>query len=621
MNDHDCEPCGISRRAVIKGAGAATTVALALPAMGTSVAFASTNATRRGDVIVNVFLRGGMDGLSVVVPRVDAAGAGFYQAARPTLAVDPGAALPLNNDFGLHPAMSSLMPIWSRGDLALLPTCGFPINNRSHFTVQRQIDHGMGTTASSPNGWLARHLDLMPELDPVGVRAADMPRGQRSMYGSTVSITMGSVASFRVNGFTGSGGAAQAALRELHSVGSNVVTDRANQALEALDVVAAAPISPPANGAMYPSTGRGRRFGEHMRQIAQLIRADVGLEAAATQANLGWDSHANQGRFTDGSNRNSLEALAQVLAAFATDLGPLMDRVTVVLMTEFGRTFAENGNGGTDHGRASTAFVMGGGIRGGLYGDWPGLAPGDIDRNGLRVTVDYRYVLADIVEHRLGNMALDQVLPGFVLDPAQRLNLADPLPPVAETPAEPDPEEVVEIDEPEPAAEAIVVAPPIASSASYLWSSPDGASIRVDLPAPADDPTRVEIEAIRMALGEAPISYALALVDNSGASTATVAPVLVVSGEDGVLTYREAWVLADLWRRSATDVLLAQQAGELVTRLQATATVAPGSIAAVLLAAPGEQESILEVRLATPQGDVVLAPTAIDLTELVDATP
>jgi hypothetical protein len=157
------------------------------------------------------------------------------------------------------------------------------LNNRSHFTVQRQMDFGLGTTAGGVTGWVARHLDLAPEILPVGVRAADMPRGQRSMAGSTVSITMGSVSSFRVNGFTGPGGVAQTALRELHSGGSNIVTDRAVQALDALDLVAAAPISPPANGAVYPATGRGRQFGEHMRQIAQLIRADVGLEAAATQ--------------------------------------------------------------------------------------------------------------------------------------------------------------------------------------------------------------------------------------------------------------------------------------------------------------------------------------------------
>lgn len=489
----DRAPGHISRRTVIKGAGAATTVAIALPAMGTGIAFATDGNGRRGDVVVNVFLRGGMDGLSMVVPRHEGAGAGHYLAARPTLAVDPAAVIPLNDDFGLHPTMAALMPLWTDRNLALLPTAGFPVDNRSHFTVQRQMDYGVSREPVS-SGWLARHLDSVPTPATAGLRAADMPRGQRSMQGSNVSITMGSVESFRIAGFAGPGGAAQAALRELHSGGGSIVTDRARQALDALDVVAAAPISPPANGAMYPRTGPGRRFGEHMREIAQLIRADVGIEAAATQANLNWDLHANQGRWDDGTMQRSLHALADVLGAFATDLGPLIDRVTVVLMTEFGRTFFENGNGGTDHGRASTTIVMGGGIRGGLYGDWPGLAAGDVDRNGLRVTVDYRYVLADILEHRLDNPALGQVLPGFVPDEAQRLNLADPLPSLVD-------DSTAEEETPP----AVITAPTVGGAATYRWTSADGGVAHLAVPAPPDDETLLRMESLRVAMGADPV--------------------------------------------------------------------------------------------------------------------
>jgi uncharacterized protein (DUF1501 family) len=610
----DCTTCGISRRAVLKGAGAVATVAVAVPAFGTSVAFASTNATRRGDVIVNVFLRGGMDGLSVVVPRNEGAGASHYLAARPTLAVDPGATIPLTSDFGMHPAMSALMPVWNRGDLALLPTAGFPVNNRSHFTVQRQMDYGLGTTAAGVNGWLARHLDLMPETDPVGVRAADMPRGQRSMSGSTVSITMGSVSSFRVNGFTGPGGMAQAALRELHSGTSNIVTDRALQALDALDLVAAAPISPPANGAVYPATGRGRQFGEHMRQIAQLIRADVGLEAAATQGNLSWDTHANQGTYLSGTNRESLGALAQVLAAFAQDLGPMMDRVTVVLMTEFGRTFRENGNGGTDHGRASTVFVMGGGIRGGLYGDWPGLAPDDIDRNGLRVTVDYRYVLADILQHRLDSHSLGQVLPGFVIDEARRLNLADPLPPVEEV------DDIDETDETEDDSaddEAPIVVIGSVAASTYRWDAPGGGVVYVDVPAPADDPTVAQIETIRDQLGAATASYLLMTIDNSLGAEPVTAPVTLLAGASGTTSYRPAWVLLDLWVGEGIH----PDAAALAASLHDSSTVAPGAVGPVVLAASGPLPEFSEVRLDTAAGEVVLVLDEVDLSESLEPVP
>jgi uncharacterized protein (DUF1501 family) len=609
----DCTSSGISRRAVLKGAGAVTTVALAVPAFGTSVAFASPNATRRGDVVVNVFLRGAMDGLSVVVPRHEGAGASHYLRARPTLAVDPAATIPLSTDFGLHPAMDALMPVWSRGDLALVPTAGFPLDNRSHFTVQRQMDLGLGTIGGGGNGWLARHLGLKPVTGPVGVRAADMPRGQRSMAGSTVPMTMGSVSSFGVNGFTGPGGAAQAALRELHSVGSSIVTDRALQALDALDLVAAAPISPPANGAVYPATGRGRQFGEHLRQIAQLIRADIGLEAAATQANLGWDTHANQGTHLSGTNRESLEALAQVLSAFAQDLGPLMDRVTVVLMTEFGRTFRENGNGGTDHGRASTLFVMGGGIRGGLYGDWPGLAPADIDGNGLRVTVDYRYAIADILQHRLDDPALGRVLPGFLVDEARRLNLAEPL----ASPETAEDEDEAEAERSEP---PIVARAPGAAS-TYVWVSPAGGEVRVAVPAPLDDPTRAEVEAVREALGAASASYLLATLDNSAGTEPLALPIARLAGDAVVSSHRAAWALVDVWRSTTTDEDADRQAVELVTRMRSATPVAPGAVGHVLLAASGPLPAFTEVRIDTGYGEVVLAPEGIGLVTSLDPVP
>ncbi|MGY6502225.1 MAG: DUF1501 domain-containing protein [Acidimicrobiales bacterium] len=612
MTQTDCEPCLISRRTVLKGAGAATTVAIAVPALGTGVAFASTNADRRGDVVVNVFLRGGMDGLSVVAPRTQNAGADHYLQARPTIAVDPGALLPLDADLGLHPAMSALMPMWGNGDLALIPTAGFPLDNRSHFTVQRQMDYGVGTTAARNNGWLARYLDNLQATTPVGIRAADIPRGEPSLAGSNVSITMGSVERFNIAGFNLSAAAAQEALRTLHSGASNLVTDRATQALDALDLVANADITPPANGAVYPTTGQGRGFGEQMRQIAQLIRADVGIEAAATRGNLNWDTHGNQGTWTAGNNRNSLEALAQVLAAFYTDLGALRNRVTVVLMTEFGRTFRENGSFGTDHGRASTMMVIGGGIRGGLYGDWPGLAPADIDRNGLRVTTDYRNVLLDILEHRLEAPAVDRILPGFVPDPAQRLNLADPLPPLDTVP-EPAPP----VEEPVPEPTTPIVVPPSAPAvATYLWTSPDGGQVTIDVPAPADDPVITELEAVRALVGGAAASYVQVVLDNSVGTADLVAPIVVVDDGATALTHREAWVAVELWQAGDSDATFVERTTALVDRIQGSATAAPGSVTTVILAASGAAVAPVEVRLVAPGGaELVLVPAEVDLVE------
>jgi uncharacterized protein (DUF1501 family) len=419
----------ISRRAVLKGAGAVGTVAVASPGWGT-MAFASNNATRIGDVVVNIFLRGGMDGLSVVVPRHEGAGAGFLAAARPTLAVDPASVIALNDDFGLHPMMAPLMNVWNANRLALIPAAGFPNDDRSHFAVQRKMDEGLDNGAVG-SGWLARHLDNTVSPPPGGLRAVSLPNSQRSLSGSSVAVTLNSTDTFRVDGFrnTGNSGAlVRAALQDLHAVDdTKVVNSRAHEALLALDIVNNATPSTPQNGAVYPTGGRGRTTGRVLAEVAELIRADVGLEAVATEANFGWDLHDSFGNQVDGRQAQNLAALAEVLATFAQDLGSHMDRVTVVVMTEFGRTFRENGGAGVDHGRASTMFVMGGGIRGGLYGAWPGLAPAEIDRNGLRVTVDYRSVLADVLHHRLatGNMAA--VLPGYVDTPDKRLNLAVPL--------------------------------------------------------------------------------------------------------------------------------------------------------------------------------------------------
>jgi len=423
----------ISRRAILKGAGAVGTVAVATPGFGT-LAFASNNATRVGDVVVNIFLRGGMDGLSVVGPRTEAAGANFLAAARPTLAVDPASLLPLTVDFGLHPAMAPLMNVWGDGltnnRLALIPAAGFPNGDRSHFSVQRKMDEGLEDGAVG-SGWLARHLDNTTSPGPDGLRAVSLPNGQRSLSGSGVAVTLRSTDSFRVDGFRNngnSGAMVRAALQDLHAVDADrVVNTRAQEALNALDIINNTTLSTPANGAVYPSGGRGRNLGRVLAEVAALVRADTGLEAVATDANLGWDLHNNFGNQTDGRQAQNLGALAEVLAAFAQDLGPDMDRVTVVLMTEFGRTFRENGGAGVDHGRASTMFVMGGGIRGGVYGDWPGLAPDNIDRNALRVTVDYRSVLADVLQHRLATGQMSAVLPGYDDTPDKRLNLAVPI--------------------------------------------------------------------------------------------------------------------------------------------------------------------------------------------------
>jgi hypothetical protein len=281
-------------------------------------------------------------------------------------------------------------------------------------------------------------------------------------------------------------------------------------------------------------------------------------------------------------------------------------------MTEFGRTFFENGNFGLDHGRASTMFVMGGGIRGGLYGDWPGLGTADIDRNGLRVTVDYRLVLADIVEHRLGNPALDQVLPGFVLSDDIRLNLAEPLVAPAIAPLAVPPVDVTTPAETvEPAVPEEGPAPVTAGPGTYVWTAPSGATVLLDVPAPADDADVTSVESVRVALGAPAATFVLARIDNTaGAEPLTVPTITVTNAAGAPLALRDASALLDEWIAAASGADTAA-ATELAAALRERTTAPAGGASRVVLAASGALTDIGAVRAGMPGSSVVLAQEVV----------
>ncbi|MEZ5235574.1 MAG: DUF1501 domain-containing protein [Acidimicrobiales bacterium] len=377
----------------------------------TRLAFGDPNDPATGDILVSVFLRGGADGLSLI----PAYGDPDYARVRPTIAVPrPGqanGALDLNGYFGMHPAMRNLyQTAWGNGHLAVVHAVGLPdaeSDTRSHFEAQDYWERS-SVDISLRTGWIGRYLGAAGAtsvVSGVGIRSA-LPV---ALHGFSGTLAVYSLNGFRLDGFPSADMASVGAqLNAMYASVPGPLGSAARSALTATELISTAGGIGTQNGAVYPNTGAGR----DLRAVAQLIRANIGLRAACVDVG-GWDMHENMGTPASGQMADRARQLADALAAFYTDLGTGMNEVTVVTMSEFGRTVEENGSGGLDHGRGSCMMVMGGSIRGGVYTNWPTLRAG-LDRNDdLLVTTDFRTVLAEIVQKRLDPAALGSVFPGF----------------------------------------------------------------------------------------------------------------------------------------------------------------------------------------------------------------
>ncbi|MFZ3218190.1 MAG: DUF1501 domain-containing protein [Candidatus Acidiferrales bacterium] len=410
----------ISRRYFLKNGGIAMLGMAALPSF-LQRAVAGTPAPN-GKKMVVLFQRGAMDGLNVVVPF----GEPNYYHMRPTIAIPQPrqggaeAALDLDGFFGLHPSLAPVLPLFRSGQLAVVQAVGSPDPTRSHFDAQDFMESGTPGRKATDDGWLNRALQTMPEEKPSPFRAVAFgPYLPRTLQGSASAIAIPDLRQFKMNGpqLTTEGGFeaiyAQTVDRALRGVGT--------ETFEAIDQLKK--INPdnyqPENGAQYPKS----RFGQSLQEIAELFKADVGLEVAFLDSG-GWDHHVNEGG-VQGQLANLLRDLGQGIAAFHQDMGDRMGDVVFVSMSEFGRTARENGNRGTDHGHANCMFVMGGDIKGGaVYTRWPGLSEDQLNQGrDLAVTTDYRSVLGEIISKHLGDRDLATVFPGFANDPGQFLNL------------------------------------------------------------------------------------------------------------------------------------------------------------------------------------------------------
>lgn len=378
---------GFTRRRVLRGLGGLGVASLGSQLATTRVAFGAET----GPTLVVVFLRGGLDGLSVVVPRGDPA----LAEARPAIAVPDRALLPGDDRFGLHPALAPLHPLWTSGRMAAVHAVASPDLSRSHFQAQDCLERGAATSVSS--GWLDRALAA---LGP-GTTFRAVAQGStlpRSLIGDEEKLVLQGLKQFDLAGDEQLRDRTVAALSALytgldHPVAGHVAATL--RALAAARELAQADYQP---GAEYPDGG----FAEQLRDLARLIKARVGLRVAAIDLG-GWDMHTWIGRVDDGGMRRHLADLAAALAAFAADLGPALDEVTLVTMSEFGRRVAENGNAGADHGHGGVMLLLGGGLRGGqVHGAWSGLAPADLVDGDLAGANDYRDVLAELLQRRLG---------------------------------------------------------------------------------------------------------------------------------------------------------------------------------------------------------------------------
>jgi uncharacterized protein (DUF1501 family) len=403
----------IDRRFFVKSSGLALVAGGLLPNVFVKMASAATTGGKK--VVVAIFQRGAVDGLNVVVPYAEAA----YYAARPTIAIPrpgsaDGAALDLDGFFGVHPALASLLPYFKERSAAFVHAAGSPDATRSHFDAQDFMESGTPGVKTTQDGFLSRALLTTPSRSPLRAVALG-PALPRILAGNAGAVAMTNVGQFGIRG----GAAVSGGFESMYSEAvAGTLGGTAKESFDAARILKSADPTKlqPENGALYPTTP----LGNSLRQIAQLIKAKVGLEVAFTDVG-GWDTHAGEGG-PQGQLANNLRNFSDAIAAFAKDLGSRMSDVVVVTMSEFGRTVHENGNRGTDHGHANVMLLLGGGVRGGkVYGKWPGLN-NLYENRDLAVTTDFRDVFAEVLRKQLGVGSLKTVFPNY--EPAPRGILA-----------------------------------------------------------------------------------------------------------------------------------------------------------------------------------------------------
>jgi len=408
----------ISRRVFVRAGGLAL-VSLGLdPLFLARAAFAKTrrlsplsplSASDR-PILVCLFQRGAVDGLNMIVPHGDR----LYYQELPRIAIPASDVVDLDGHFGLHPSLAPLKSLWDNKSLAVLHGIGSPDSTRSHFDAQDYMESGTPGLKSTGDGWLNRYCEHDREHADTPFRAVAFgPQLPRILAGSAPSLAIDDLQAFGLRlPQEGARDRLTKAFEEMYDgAGTGLLASSSREGFEAIQMLKRADPTQyrPAGDVEYPSG----RLGRTLLQIAQLIKANVGLEIAFADC-TGWDTHVNQGS-SEGQLSARLRELGLALSAFTRDLGDGMHNVVVLTMSEFGRTIRENGNSGTDHGHATAMLVMGGPVNGGqVRGRWPGLETDQrFEGRDVAVTTDFRDLFAEILARHLGATDLAPVFPGY----------------------------------------------------------------------------------------------------------------------------------------------------------------------------------------------------------------
>lgn len=412
----------MNRRFFIKSGGIALAsigMSFSAPSFLERVALGQTRSRISGGrrkTLVAIFQRGAVDGLNMVVPF----GEKNYYEVRPSISIskpetgNADSAINLDGFFGLHPSFSAFKPLWESKRFAIVHAAGSPDNTRSHFDAQDYMESATPGLKSTNDGWLNRYLQTKTDSEKSLFRAVSFTQTMpRVLQGKAPAIAVANLADFTIRAGRSSE-SVQGGFEEIYAHNLNdSLAGMGRETFEAVNYLKK--VNPaqykPENGAQYPRTP----FGNSLLQIAQLIKAGVGLEVAFTDVG-GWDTHVNQGN-SRGQLANLLTQFSSAIAAFYVDLGQRMDDVVLLTMSEFGRTVRENGNRGTDHGHANAMFVLGNSVRGGkVYGKWPGLGSDQLyEGRDLALTTDFRDVFGEIASRHLGNQNLKSVFPGYAI--------------------------------------------------------------------------------------------------------------------------------------------------------------------------------------------------------------
>ena len=415
----------MNRRFFLHNGALAIAGTAAIPSFLVRSVMAEPASSRRRLVVV--FQRGAADGLNIVIPHREK----NYYAMRPSIAIPQNQVLDLDGFFGLHPSLASFKPLYDQGHLAIVHAAGSPDTTRSHFDAQDYMESGTPGMKSTQDGWLNRALqaeDLRHRCagtceQHTAFRALALgPDVPRTLAGKIPAIALNNVNGFTIAGRGPTPSPAASAFQAMYAdSGDSILHPAGDETFDAVKMLRAANPAQyaPAPNANYPTS----QFGNSMKQIAQLLKSNLGVEVAFTDVN-GWDTHQNQGS-VNGQLANRLTDFAASIAAFWRDMGDDASDITLVTMSEFGRTARENGTGGTDHGHANAMFIIGGSVKGGkVYGRWPGLDNDQLNEGrDLVLTTDYRQVLGEVVTRSMGASNLDIVFPGANLNPSRFLRV------------------------------------------------------------------------------------------------------------------------------------------------------------------------------------------------------